>query len=305
MRILDVVDKNTLTKLYQTSNFRASIDLFIRIYVSALLFTLSVILIEYSLYASLTLFYAYSIWHSFWGYAGIGHEFFHRNVFSNKLLNKIFFRISSYLTWNNSGFFENSHRYHHANTFEKNDSEGLNIQKWNKVDIFLYLTIDILLFFRKFSYALINSFGFTIFNRKFNKLNWRCQSDAILMLLFNTSMQCLIAFTFNNFIANIFWFIAPFTAQFINRLFAQSQHIGLKNLKSMGPLNYSRTLQLPKVFEFLYAGMNFHAEHHLAPGIPYYNLPKLNQILLNKNLVSKVNTFAFFKNDIWLKINQS
>jgi hypothetical protein len=28
--------------------------------------------------------------------------------------------------------------------------------------------------------------------------------------------------------------------------------------------------------EFLYSNMNFHAEHHMYPGVPYYKLPKLS-----------------------------
>jgi fatty acid desaturase len=33
------------------------------------------------------------------------------------------------------------------------------------------------------------------------------------------------------------------------------------------------------VLRFLYWNMNYHLEHHMFPMVPYYNLPKLHQVI--------------------------
>lgn len=41
----------------------------------------------------------------------------------------------------------------------------------------------------------------------------------------------------------------------------------------------SITLRLPKILSFIYAGMNYHAEHHLLPSMPFYNLEASSNVL--------------------------
>ena len=68
-------------------------------------------------------------------------------------------------------------------------------------------------------------------------------------------------------------------------------------MSAEGALKFSRTLILPKFLSFLYANMNYHAEHHFAPSVPYYNLPELHRILSGKGIVSSKFFFDFFNND--------
>lgn len=51
-------------------------------------------------------FYLNAVLWQFAGYAGIGHELFHKKVFSRKWLNTLFFKLFSYVTWNNPSYFE-------------------------------------------------------------------------------------------------------------------------------------------------------------------------------------------------------
>ena len=40
-----------------------------------------------------------------------------------------------------------------------------------------------------------------------------------------------------------------------------------------------RTITLDPISEFLYWHMNWHLEHHMFAAVPYYNLPKLHQVI--------------------------
>jgi fatty acid desaturase len=47
------------------------------------------------------------------------------------------------------------------------------------------------------------------------------------------------------------------------------------------PLTETRTVTSNRLFSFLNINLNYHLEHHLFPGVPWYNLPKLHRVLLN------------------------
>jgi fatty acid desaturase len=55
-----------------------------------------------------------------------------------------------------------------------------------------------------------------------------------------------------------------------------SQHAGLAEDSHDHRLN-TRTFRMNPAFEFLYANMNFHVEHHIYPLIPYHALPALHE----------------------------
>ena len=47
------------------------------------------------------------------------------------------------------------------------------------------------------------------------------------------------------------------------------------------PLTETRTITSTRFFSFLNINLNYHLEHHLFPGVPWYNLPKVHRILLD------------------------
>ena len=305
MKILDIIDKPTLIELCKPSDAVAIRHLAYRVTGESLLFTAANFLFEDWLLASLIIFYFCAVWHGFWGYAGIGHEFYHGKVFSNSNINKILYRLASYSTWNNPEFFRVSHNYHHRKTFAADDSEAINNQKWGVLPIILYIGIDFPLMFRRLFYAIINSVGLTISKGKFKRIDRKFQTNSILMIIFHFLVHFIIWKSLSTWQTNVLWFLLPFTGQFFNRLLAQSQHIGLAHLNEEGALKHSRTLLLPRLIEFLYAGMNFHAEHHLIPAIPYYKLPKLNSLLVERNLLICTDATTFFRTEIWHLIYKS
>jgi len=69
-------------------------------------------------------------------------------------------------------------------------------------------------------------------------------------------------------------------------LIIASQITSLRGLAEHGmttagnPFTASRTVVSTQLVSFLLLNLNYHLEHHLFPGVPWYNLPRLHRILL-------------------------
>lgn len=233
------------------------------------------------------------IWHSFWGYAGIGHEFFHARVFSSRRLNKFFFRAASYITLNNPGFFTDSHSFHHRHTFSDGDSESLSLQEWRLRNIIWYGGVDLHLLAKRLAYLGTNAAGYSYKESRFERLALGYQLEAVGMLLTHLGIHAVLFLFIDSFWGNLLFLLLPVTGLLLVRVLAQSQHLGLQHQREHGPLLHSRSLVLPWLLEFLYAGMNFHAEHHLIPSVPYYRLPELHVLLKEKCLLQEVRLMPF------------
>lgn len=184
------------------------------------------------------------------------------------------------MVWSNPAFFRFSHLHHHAKTFSEDDFEAKGIQQWQVKDVISYAIIDIPFMLRRILYTLINSFGYLYSDGVFQKIPIRHQYSAALTLFIQALIVVCIYKSTESLVLSILWILLPFTGQLLNRVLARSQHIGLSVHRDLGPLRHSRSIRLPRMLTYLYAGMNYHAEHHLMPSVPYYNLEKLSQYLV-------------------------
>ena len=300
-----LIDQKIVRELSKSNNYIAFRDLFARVSGEILLiFTLIFCFNNEEWLAGIIVIYALSIWHSFLGYAGLGHEFLHGRVFSNSIVNKILFNICSFLTWNNPSFFRKSHLYHHSYTFDENDFESFGPSNWSFLCIFYYLIFDIPLFFRRIFYVLINSLGYKFENKLFTPINNDQKYSAISLLFFQIILQIFIYFIIHDFKYNIIWLVVPFTGQFLTRILSQAQHIGLRQYAALGTKYQSRSIRLPSLIEFLYSGMNYHCEHHLFPTIPYYNLHKISYHIEKKYNHELIDWQTFFTSKFWILVKQ-
>ena len=270
----------SMTYIFGPDNWVAARDISLRVLAEVLLILAVYYLVErgYNL-LGFTAFYVLAIWHSFWGYAGIGHELFHRTVFSNRSLNGALYYVASFLVWSNPVFFRHSHRFHHLNTFSADDVEVNGFQKLGHRKVIVLLTLDPFLMLRRIGYTVINSVGYKYVQWRLEKIPQAHALAAKMALLFHLSLNSLIYFATQNIFYNVLWILLPFTGQFFNRQLAYLQHSNLREYRDLGPLRNSRSIRLPPLVSFLYAGMNYHAEHHLMPSVPYYHLPALSAYL--------------------------
>jgi fatty acid desaturase len=69
------------------------------------------------------------------------------------------------------------------------------------------------------------------------------------------------------------FFVFP-VAFAVNRI---GQHY---NIKEDDPAGWTTWVRGHWFWDFLFLNSNYHLEHHYYPGIPFYNLPRLQQMLL-------------------------
>jgi fatty acid desaturase len=159
------------------------------------------------------------------------------------------------------------------------------------VNLIAYASIDFRLMKRRVLYAVLNATGYF---PNFKKVQDKgIVSGARSILVINALLLLLIYALSGSVLITMIVFVSPFSGTLLNKILAKSQHHNLAALKSDGPLAHSRTLILPKFLSFLYANMNYHAEHHLAPSIPYYNLPRLHGILNERGYVTSYSLYHF------------
>ena len=74
------------------------------------------------------------------------------------------------------------------------------------------------------------------------------------------------------------WLIPLMVAAFLGNVRGWAEHTGTR---PGHPLTETRTVTSNRLLSFLNINLNYHLEHHLFPGIPWYNLPKVHRILLD------------------------
>ena len=72
--------------------------------------------------------------------------------------------------------------------------------------------------------------------------------------------------------------LGPFIANGFANMLATAQHCGMKH-NTLDYRESTRTILLSPFLSFLYWNMNYHVEHHMYPGVPCYNLPKLHELI--------------------------
>lgn len=217
---------------------------------------------------------------SFLGWAGIGHEFFHNTVFKQKSINQFFFKWFSVLTWNNYGYFQETHPRHHKNTLAKDDAEGASVAPLTKIDMALLLSFDCVSFWRRVKVLCLNAAGivpdsikacFPEYSQAKRRLcvaaRWVLGIQMVSMLIFVILEEWWLIVLVN---------LSPFMFTLPNKGLAFAQHFGLKGAGKWY-FESCRTVILNPVIAFFYANMNYHVEHHFFPSVPYYRLHALHE----------------------------
>ena len=226
------------------------------------------------------------------------HELGHGTVFQTRWLNDAFLYLFSLISWWNPFDYAASHTYHHRYTLHpEGDREVLlplhpNVGKTFLLQIF---TIDFLTQpGRTFSKGgLISTIRLTVLYAlgrsgptDIPANEWvtavredqpRQHRNSILwsrfQLIFHASVL-LVAALSGLWVLPLIITVPSYIANWLSYFVGLTQHCGL--MKETTDFRKStRSIRLPKFFEFLYWHMNWHTEHHMFAGIPCYNLPAL------------------------------
>lgn len=221
---------------------------------------------------------------SFLGYAGASHEFSHNTVFARKETNSFFLKITAFLVWANYVYFARTHTIHHRHTLESHvDVEVPTTKCIAVLKVLATSTFDCGRLLRTIKTQWNNSSGivngpsadlFPSSNVELLK-DLKCAARTILagqftlIALFAATGCWQLIFLVN---------LAPFIGNGLPNLLASAQHCGM--IMDTGDYRENtRTVLLNPLLSFLYWNMNYHVEHHMYPGVPCYNLPKLHRLL--------------------------
>ncbi len=76
------------------------------------------------------------------------------------------------------------------------------------------------------------------------------------------------------------WLLPRFLGEPIQRIMRVAEHVGCE--ESANPLKNTRTTLSNKFFHWLAWQMPYHAEHHLFPSVPFYQLSGVHRLLANQ-----------------------
>ena len=203
------------------------------------------------------------------------HEASHKLLFKNKKVNDNYFNfILGYFSFHDVETYKTTHKFHHMYLHEEKDPDRDYYEvKSNFKSFFILFFKDII------GMTAIKRF-FQINKSQLNKKNnWIIfykilyQFIILNLLIIFTDMQTGFLFFFFLQIYSLIC-ILPI----IIRIRTIVQHYRPTNENKMWTSRSTRATIFERVI--FGARMDYHFEHHLFPAIPYYNLNKLNDLLL-------------------------
>ena len=238
------------------------------------------------------LIYIHCLFFDFLTPAAAVHELSHRTVFKTRWLNEFFIVICAFLTWTNYVKFRVSHtgQHHQYTLHDELDEEVVMPIIIRPIDLFCFLLIPL--------YSLQSMAGifdlidehmrhcFKLLKGQREEHLFPDSNPKLRQQLFNWSRivvigHLILAAVFIYYDVWILLFVvtfARFIAPGLGLLCTYPQHIGL-------PANVPdfrlccRTMVLGKILSFFYWNMNYHTEHHMYAAVPYYNLPRLHELI--------------------------
>ena len=205
------------------------------------------------------------------------HESSHRTAFANNHLSDAVAWLAGLLSFYNSTFYRQFHKWHHRYAqIPDKDPELIDRKPINLQEYLLEIS-GIPWWIGKVRNHLRVALG-QLEDCPFIPEAQRDQvirSTRLQLLVYVVSIAISIAFRQPWFI--LYWLLPLAVGQPFLRSIMMAEHTGCTN-DDNGLTNTRTTLTLP-FFRYLIWNIPFHAEHHLYPSIPFYLLPVAHQKL--------------------------
>ena len=272
------IDRKQLKELHKTKNFPASLNTII--YFSTL------ILLGYLAYLSWGTWYsvpAFLIYGTFYSFTNARwHEYGHKTFFKSKLLNDIFYEISSFLQYLESVSWRWSHRHHHSRTIHQNVDYEIQVTRPSKLfSLFFLECFRIGLIYNEFKKIFLHSIGVMTPVAKDcvpENHRWKMIWNSRLLMLVKIIL-IIWSFYLNSFLPLMFIFTPNIYGGAFLQFLVMTQHGGLR-ADTWDHRESTRTFYTNLFLGWLcYLNMQYHIEHHIFPKVPFYNLPKLHQLI--------------------------
>lgn len=209
------------------------------------------------------------------------HESSHGTAFKTDWMNNVLYEISSFMVFRQSTAWKWSHARHHSDTIIRGRDPEISVKTppdWTG----LLLTFV--------GYSAVIPEARKLFRHVVGKIDSQVATYVPVSeqkKIFATARIYLAIYLaviaasvyFHSWLPVLYIGLPNFLGAWLMPVYGFTQHAGLQENVLDHRLN-SRTVYMNRLNRFLYWNMNYHVEHHMFPMVPYYNLPKLHQLIL-------------------------
>jgi|TARA_B100002003_G_scaffold247554_1_gene279332 fatty acid desaturase len=216
------------------------------------------------------------------------HELQHRTVFKAKALNAFFEKLYAFISWSDYLWYRASHvKHHQATCHEAYDGEvqlpikfslkqwsfWLGLLAWNPLATWQRLK----LVWRHANGHIKGEWYNHVLPKSNPGLRRKHRNWARTLLIGHSLLALCFIDTGHGFLIVVFTFGTLYCG-WLGFLCGVTQHFGLSSNVPDFRLN-TRTFTCSWLPAFYYWNMQYHLEHHMFPGVPFYNLPKLRKAI--------------------------
>ncbi|MDX2226957.1 MAG: fatty acid desaturase [Verrucomicrobiae bacterium] len=216
------------------------------------------------------------------------HELCHKTPFKSKFWNEFFLKVYSFISWSDPIWFRPSHVKHHQVTVHSDyDGEvvlpqGLDFKQWkfwlgmlawNPEGIYYMIKGTL----RRARGIVDGEWNNYVLPENDQALRRQYRNWARFQLIGHAVLAAIFIATGNWFLIVVFTFGTTYCS-WLGFLCGLPQHYGMVPNAPDFRL-CCRTFTCGPLPAFLYWNMQYHVEHHMYPGVPFYNLPKLRKVL--------------------------
>jgi fatty acid desaturase len=298
------LDKDLLKKLTKRSDLRGLLQAGSFLFMYAGFIALAVYLFLRQLWLPMAVVcYFHAIFVDYMGMEAAVHEMSHGTPFKTKWLNEVFYRIFSFLTWNNYLHFRISHMKHHQYTAYRGIDKEVIIEKapYTFLDYVSWFTFDV----KKFKMIMFTNIAHFFGNGNADFFFWdpllpegdeqRRKMIRWARIMVIGHIVLLAAFIYFQLWILIFLVtFSYFFATFLSHGTVIIQHHGLcPNRPDWRVICH--TVKTGPLMSYLYWRMNFHIEHHMYAAVPFFNLKELSKAVAHDLPVPPKGFFAGLK----------
>ena len=263
--------------------------------------------------------FAISLWPSWWSmpfwaiygvlYGSGGdsrwHECGHRTAFKTAWMNDVVYQIASFMMMRSPLVWRASHVRHHTDTvIVGRDPEIVAMRPPDLPKVALKF-IGITEVFEAFKRMALHASG------RLDPEEATYVRPADQARVFRTARIWVLIYTSTFVLAIWLGTILPLMVIGLPRIYGAwhhvltglLQHLGLAENVTDHRLN-TRTVLMNPISRFIYLNMNYHLEHHMFTMVPYYNLPKLHDLIKHDLPTPEPSIFAAFKRLLPVLIKQ-
>lgn len=208
------------------------------------------------------------------------HESSHGTPFKTDWLNNALYEIASFMVLRESVVWRWSHARHHSDTIIVGRDAEIVVQRPLSLLSLAGKFFSMPTFFKYFQSVLRHAAGKMtdeertfIPESEFGKVYLRARIYLAIYL-----GVIVLAIATRSILPLLFIGLPNIYGAWLMLVYGLTQHAGLAENVLDHRLN-TRTVYMNRINRYLYWNMGYHIEHHMFPMVPYYNLPKLHELV--------------------------